>query len=150
LDTVVVPLAALALVLAAHGPAHAAPCVLTGAWTNTLQSTMELVASPPLPQMGGGKPMNGTLTGIYHSDVGVSPTHYPLRGTYVAPGTPGTTVAVAFTASFTEAGTTSAWSGRVTDDGQHLHALWLLSGASSDADGWRNTLTNKDVFTRAG
>ncbi len=137
-----------ALVWVGIATAVTEPCALSGAWSNTLKSTMEITATPPLPTMGGNASMNGTIAGFYHSDVGKSPTRYPVRGTYVAPPGPDRTVAIAWTTSFTEAGTTSAWSGRLTDDGMHINALWILSGASDDANEWSNSLTGKDFFSK--
>ena len=135
-------LLALFVLVCTVGVVFAQQYPIDGVWTNELGSTVGIKAFS-----------NGTLSGMYRSQVGTSPKDgaFPLRGTHTF-AVNGTTFG--FTVSWTteEFLTTTAWSGQylVDKDGNDLLVTtWTLVSGTSLEDAWESTNIGMDTFSRA-
>ena len=84
----------------------------------------------------------GLITGTYTSGVS-DPKTYPLTG-FVSGNV------IAFTVSFTQEGSISAWAGQAVFNEVksvwEIHTLWHLVEPTAPADMWEDTFAGSDIF----
>jgi len=115
----------------------------SGIWYNELGSQMQLNVS------------GNNVWGWYYSAVGKAVETYPLSGQINTQPFPSSTAlgwAVAWTNSYSNAHSVTAWSGQyqTIDSEEEIIAFWLLTDEMSDPnDDWEATQVGRDVFTRS-
>jgi hypothetical protein len=122
------------------------PNLLSGTWTNELNSTLKLQASD-----------DGQLSGLYQSAVGPVQGWYSLTGQYDSNAIQKEANAPITTLTFNvlwanengDLQSITTWNGQLLSDGNHLYMGWLLVAQSqSDRDVWGSLQFGVDQFTK--
>ena len=114
------------------------PCGMSGVWTNTLNSTMEVCCQ------------DGQLYGQYMNGVGDAEDFYELSGRYTMIGGDcsfGWSIAY-HNKVHGNSNSTASWAGVHFAEDDNIYTHWLLSRHTRKQDYWMSFMINHDDFKR--